>query len=113
MLLAACAFGVLAGVAFAGLWLMIVPHAAHRRFWVAMHGVSREMLQVDEFGRLLLAYRQLGAVVGGYVARNVGGTLLAALPALALLFLINQEQTAFAVAFAVSTLAAMVWPRQS
>jgi hypothetical protein len=113
MLLAACGLGALAGVAFAGLWLLVVPHAAHRRFWVAMHGVSREMLQVDEFGRLLLAYRQLGAVVGGYVARNFAGTVLAALPALALLFIVASEITVFTAAFAVATLAAMAWPRQS
>jgi len=111
MLLAACALGALAGVAFAGLWLMVVPHAAHRRFWVAMHGVSREMLQVDELGRLMSAYRRLGLVAGGYVARNLGGTLLAAVPVVALLFFV-KDQAAFAAAFAVSTLV-MLWPRRS
>ena len=112
MLLLACGFGALAGVAFAGLWLMVVPHAAHRRFWGAMHGLTREMLQVDELGRLVRAYRSLGLVAGGYVARNLGGTVLAALPAIALLFFV-KNQAVFAAAFAFATLAAMLWPRRS
>ena len=113
MLLAACGLGALAGVAFAGLWLLVVPHAAHRRFWRAMHELTREMLNVDEFHRLMSAYRRLGVIAGGYVARNVGGTLLAALPAIALLFVVSKETSVFAAAFAVSTVAAMVWPKQS
>jgi hypothetical protein len=110
----ACGLGGAAGAAFAWLWLLVVPHATHLRFWSATHALTREIFQVDGFGPLVSAYRRLFLLVGGYVARNLGGTLLAALPALALLFLLNgKSEAVFAVAFAVTLFAAFLWPARS
>lgn len=114
MLLLACGLGAAAGAAFAWLWLRVVPHAAHRRFWRAMHPIAHGVFQVDEFPALLALYRRLGSLVCRYVARNLGGMLLAGLPALALLLLLNgKSEAAFIAAFALATLAGFAWPRRS
>jgi hypothetical protein len=77
---AAIGLGVAAGAAFAWLWLRVVPHDIHRRFWSAMSGLTREMLVVEEGGQFLRLYRRLGGLVARYVGRNLGGTLLGCLP---------------------------------
>jgi hypothetical protein len=82
---AAGALGVLAGAAFAWLWLRIAPRGTNRRFWSAMAGLTREMLQVDETSRFLRLYRRLGGLLGKYVARNLGGALVGCLPMIVIL----------------------------
>jgi hypothetical protein len=82
---AAIGLGVAAGAAFAWLWLLVVPHDIHRRFWSAMSGLTREMLVVDEGGQFLRLYGRLGGLLARYVGRNLGGTLLGCLPMIVLL----------------------------
>lgn len=77
---AAGVLGTAAGLAFAGLWLRIVPRGTNRRFWSAMAGLTGEMLRVEEPSVFLALYRRLGALLGGYLARNLGGILVACLP---------------------------------
>jgi hypothetical protein len=114
MLLVGCALGAAAGAAFAWVWLRVVPHAAHRRFWGAMHPIAQSVFQVNELSALLTLYRRLGSLVCGYVARNLGGLLLAGLPAAALLLILNGRSGAgFIAAFALATLAGFLWPRRS
>lgn len=82
---AACGLGVLAGGAFAWIWLRVVPSGTNRRFWSAMSGLTREMLQVEETGAFLRLYRRLGGLLAKYVARNLGGAALGCLPMIAIL----------------------------
>jgi hypothetical protein len=82
---AACGLGILAGAAFAWLWLRVVPPGTNRRFWSAMSGLTREMLQVEEGSEFLRLYRRLGILTGAYLARNLGGTAVACLPMIAIL----------------------------
>ena len=84
-LAAACLLGALAGLAFAWLWLCIVPRGTNRRFWSALSALTREMLRVDEAAALFALYRRLGGLLGRYLARNLGGTLVACLPMIAIL----------------------------
>ena len=74
------ALGAAAGLAFAWIWLRIVPRGTNRRFWSAMAVLTREMLRVEEPSVLLALYRRLGRLLGGYLARNLGGILVACLP---------------------------------
>jgi hypothetical protein len=80
---AAGALGAAAGLAFAGLWLRLVPRGTNRRFWSAMAGLTREMLRIDEPSAFLALYRRLGRLLAGYLARNLGGLLVACLPMVA------------------------------
>jgi hypothetical protein len=82
---AACGLGLLAGGAFAWIWLRVVPAGTNRRFWSAMSGLTREMLQVEETGAFLRLYRRLGGLLAKYVARNLGGAALGCLPMIAIL----------------------------
>jgi hypothetical protein len=82
---AACGLGLLAGGAFAWIWLRVVPAGTNRRFWSAMSGLTREMLQVEETGAFLRLYRRLGALLAKYVARNLGGAALGCVPMIAIL----------------------------
>jgi hypothetical protein len=82
---AACGLGLLAGAAFAWIWLLVVPAGTNRRFWSAMIGLTREMLQVEETGAFLRLYRRLGGLLAKYVARNLGGAALGCLPMIAIL----------------------------
>jgi hypothetical protein len=82
--LAACALGAAAGLAFAWLWLRVVPRGTNAAFWSAMAGFTREMLRVDEPAALLSLYRRLAAQLGRYVARNLAGIALACLPMVAI-----------------------------
>lgn len=82
---AACGLGLLTGGAFAWLWLRVVPRGTNRRFWSAMSGLTREMLQVEDTGAFLRLYRRLGGLLGVYLARNLGGMVLACLPMIAML----------------------------
>jgi hypothetical protein len=81
---AACALGALAGLAFAWLWLRIVPRGTNGAFWSAMAGFTREMLRVEEPAALLALYRRLGSLLWRYVARNLAGILVACLPMVAI-----------------------------
>ncbi len=80
---AAGALGAAAGLAFAGLWLRLVPRGTNRRFWLAMAGLTRDMLRIDEPSAFLALYRRLGGLLAGYLARNLGGLLIACLPMVA------------------------------
>jgi hypothetical protein len=82
---AACGLGVLAGAAFAWLWLRLVPRGSHGSFWRSMSVLAGEMLQVEETRAFLRLYRRLGALLVPYVARNLGGTVLACVPMIAIL----------------------------
>jgi hypothetical protein len=82
---AACGLGIVAGAAFAALWLRIVPPGTNRRFWSSMSELTRKLLAVDEAGEFLRLYRRLGGLLARYVARNLGGTVVACLPMIAIL----------------------------
>lgn len=138
---AVCVLGVMAGGAFAWVWLRIVPPGTNRRFWSALSAAMREMLRVEETRAFIRLYGHLGKLLGPYLARNVGGTLLACLPvALILVFLaapvfeawdataervtltpdvnplrpfLSDIEAAFFAVFALSMGVAMLWPRRS
>jgi hypothetical protein len=82
---AACALGALAGVAFALLWRRLVPRGTNRSFWSSMSELGWRMLEVEQTGEFLRLYRTLGGLVARYVGRNLGGTLVACLPMVAVL----------------------------
>jgi hypothetical protein len=77
---AAGALGVLAGLAFAWIWLRIVPHRIHGAYWREMAALTREMLHVEETRAFVRLYGRLGRLLGPYVARNLGGMAAACLP---------------------------------
>jgi hypothetical protein len=81
---AAAVAGTVAGLAFAIIWLKIVPMPVHGRFWTAMAACSREILTVDDTSRFLQLYRQLGKLVGGYTVRNLAGVLISVIPVILL-----------------------------
>jgi hypothetical protein len=82
---AACALGAAAGVAFAWLWLRIVPPGTNRRFWSAMSELTRGLLAADEASEFLALYRRLAGLSARYVGRNLAGTVVACLPMIAIL----------------------------
>jgi hypothetical protein len=82
---AACALGAAAGFAFAWLWLRVVPPGTNRRFWSSMSELTRHLLAVEQTSEFLLLYRRLGGLLARYVARNLGGTVVACLPMIAIL----------------------------
>lgn len=82
---AACALGALAGLAFAGLWLRVVPPGTNRAFWSSMSQLTRRLLEVEQTDEFLRLYRQLGGLLARYVGRNLAGTLVACLPMIAIL----------------------------
>jgi hypothetical protein len=82
---AACALGALAGLGFAWLWLRVVPPGTNRAFWSSMSQLTRRLLEVEQTGEFLRLYRQLGGLLARYVGRNLAGTLVAGLPAIAIL----------------------------
>ena len=110
-MLLAGSLGAAAGVLFALLWLRVVPHSAHVRFWAAMQPIAQEVFLVESAAVLLRLYRRLAALTVRYVARNMAGLLLAGLP-IALVLLVNEE-VAFIGAFALTTCMGMLWPRRS
>lgn len=80
--------GLLLGWLFVPLWRLCAPRESNRRFWVSFGDVTRQMLTVDDVAQLLSLYRRLGREAGGYVLRNLGGLILASLPAAAFLILV-------------------------
>jgi hypothetical protein len=82
---AACALGALAGLGFAWLWRRLVPRGTNRAFWSSMSGLTRRMLEVEQAGEFLRLYRTLGGLVARYVGRNLGGTLVACVPMVAVM----------------------------
>ncbi len=85
VLLALLALGAVAGMSFAIVWRIIVPHAAHGRFWSGVGSSSRELLTVDEPAQLWAVYRKLLGGLGIYLARNMGGIVLGLLPMILIL----------------------------
>ena len=110
-MLLACSLGAAAGVLFAWLWLRVVPHSAHVRFWSAMQPLAEEVFLVESAAVLLRLYRRFAALTARYVARNMAGLALAALP-IGLVFAVNEE-VVFMGAFALTTSMGMLWPRRS
>lgn len=85
---ASVALGIVAGAAFAWIWLRIVPPGTSRRFWSSMRALTHEMLTVEETSAFFRLYGRLGRLLGPYLARNLGGTLAGCLPvAVIVLFL--------------------------
>jgi hypothetical protein len=82
---AACALGAAAGVGFAWLWLRLVPPGTNRRFWSSMSELARRLLTVEETSEFFALYRRLGGLLARYVGRNLGATLVACLPMIAIL----------------------------
>lgn len=82
---AACALGAAAGIAFAWLWLRIVPPGTNRRFWSSMSGLTRGLLAAEETSEFLALYRRLAGLSARYVGRNLAGTAVACLPMIAIL----------------------------
>jgi hypothetical protein len=82
---AACALGAAAGVGFAWLWLRLVPPGTNRRFWSSMSELARGMLAVEETREFFALYRRLGGLLARYVGRNLGATVVACLPMIAIL----------------------------
>jgi hypothetical protein len=82
---AACALGGAAGIAFAWLWLRIVPPGTNRRFWSSMSELLRRLLAAQEIREFLALYRRLAGLLARYLARNLGGTVVACLPMIAIL----------------------------
>jgi hypothetical protein len=111
-MLLACSLGAAAGVVFALLWLRVVPHSAHVRFWSAMQPLAQEVFLVESAAVLLRLYRRLATLTARYVARNFAGLLVAGLPA-AVLLIFEKNQAVFIAAFAVCTSIGMLWPRRS
>ena len=109
-LAAACALGIVAGVAFGWLWLLVVPWAVHLRFWSAMNTVIREILRVDEARVFFGLYRRLLADTARYVGRNLAGTVVAGLPLLAVIPFIKQTEIPFLIAFVLAMTVFFLWP---
>lgn len=111
---AAGALGVLAGIAFGWLWLWVVPWAVHRRFWRAMSSLMREILGVEEIRAFLGLYRRLLGLVARYVGRNLGGTVVASVPLIAVLLVasrvVDDGEVAFFAAFIVAMTVVFLWP---
>jgi hypothetical protein len=82
---AACALGAAAGVGFAWLWLRLVPPGTNRRFWSSMSELARRLLTVEETREFFALYRRLGALLARYVGRNLGASVVACLPMIAIL----------------------------
>lgn len=82
---AACALGAAAGLGFAWLWLRLVPPGTNRRFWSSMSELARGMLAVEETREFFALYRRLGGLLARYVGRNLGATVVACLPMIAIL----------------------------
>jgi hypothetical protein len=99
------ALGVLLGGVFFFLWQTCVPRGATGRVVADLIAVTKGMAQADEAGRFLALYRRLLVSVGGYMARNIGGLVLACLPAVLILTLVapaaldawDRRATSFAV----------------
>ena len=113
-LAAACTLGVLAGIAFGWLWLLVVPWAVHLRFWSATTTLTRDILKVDDAGVFFGLYRNLLGAVARYVGRNLAGTLVAGIPLVAVLLiaapLVDQSEIPFFIAFMVAMMAFFLWP---
>lgn len=113
-LAAAAGLGALAGVAFAWLWLRVVPWAVHLDFWAAMPLAAREVLGADEARVFFGHYRGLLALVARYVGRNLGGALVASLPVLGVLLVAERAlpggEVPFFAAFMVAMMAVFLWP---
>lgn len=107
----AAGLGVVAGILFAWLWLWVVPWAVHGRFFRSLSSLTREILKVDEPGTFWSLYKALLAETAGYVGRNLAGTIVAGLPVVALLLLVNVREIPFAAAFFLSMMVVFCWPR--
>ena len=111
--------GAIAGLAFAALWPRLMPPGTSRRFWSALHGLARQIMSVDDLGIFVHLYGSMGKLLGAYLLRSLGGTLVACLPmALMLLALwpyLHDREVVFFGSFAAVTLVGIMWPlrRQS
>jgi hypothetical protein len=134
---AACALGAAAGVGFAWLWLRLVPPGTNRRFWSSMSELARGMLAVEETREFFALYRRLGGLLARYVGRNLGATVVACLPMIAILLaadaipaarayaeraapgdinplspLLSDIEAAFFAVFMLATVIGLLWPHK-
>jgi hypothetical protein len=70
---------------FTSLWLRVVPPGTNRAFWSSMRELGARMLEAEQTDEFLRLYRRLGGLLARYVARNLGGTVVACLPMIAIL----------------------------
>lgn len=116
-LAAACMLGVLAGIAFGWLWLLVVPWVVHRHFFSAMASLTRDILQVDDTRVFVSLYRRLLGLVARYVGRNLGGTVVASVPLVAVLLvasrLVDDGEVPFFTAFVAAMMLVFLWPSRS
>ena len=107
-------FGVIAGIAFGWLWLLVVPWVVHKHFWVAMSTLAREILKVDDTDVFFRLYKRLLAATARYVGRNLAGTVVAGVPIVILLLLaaplMRDGEIPFFVAFVVAMTVFFLWP---
>ena len=83
--------GIIGGWTFAWIWARLVPSSVQGRFWSTLSGVAKSMLAAERSREFLDLYRRLGSSVVRYVARNVGGLLLACLPIIALTYALDMS----------------------
>jgi hypothetical protein len=106
--------GAIAGLAFAVLWPRLMRPGTSRRFWSTLHGLARQIVAVDDFGNFVRLYGSLARLLGAYLLRSLGGTLVACLPMvfilLALWPFLRDREVVFFGSFAAVTLIGLVWP---
>lgn len=106
--------GAIAGLAFAVLWPRFMRPGTSRRFWSGLHGLARQIVAVDDVGNFMHLYGSLGKLLGAYLLRSLGGTVVACLPMafilLALWPYLRDREVVFFGSFAAVTLIGIMWP---
>jgi hypothetical protein len=95
----------------------MAPPGTSRRFWSSVYELAPQILSVDDARLFAILYGKLAKLLGMYLVRSLGGTLVACVPMAVILaafwpFLRNFE-LAFFGAFAVATLLGLLWPVRS
>ena len=103
--------GIAAGLMFAWLWLWVVPWRTHREFFVAMSGLTREIIRLDEVGSFLAAYQRLLAKTAAYVGRNLAGTIVASVPVVGMYYATDITAASFLAPFMAAMMVVFCWPR--
>ena len=103
--------GVTAGLLFAWLWLWVVPWSTHRDFFVAMSGLTRRILKLDDAKEFWKVYADLLGKTVRYVGRNLAGTLVASVPVVGMYYLTDITEASFLVPFIVAMMVVFCWPR--
>lgn len=74
------ALGLALGVTFVACWRICMPRGATGRVISDLIAIARDMTRADEVDNFLTLYKRLIVSVGGYLARNIGGLVLACVP---------------------------------